>query len=350
MLRNEMAPREARHRHRSSSRREVGFQEAAKRVLRSVRSLRIKQRALCTEFEVRPDACLFPLYFQLIHDPVFLQDIDDAIHSNRITSPETLAERFKLLVKNAKVFNKPGSTISKDASRLYDAFRTAMKEEFGMVLDEYEDEDEEDAWHRDLAERPRLAAAERDAYHELQASWTRAKPAKGGSNAKVVRQFTTEVLNVVDVPYKAQCKKELSRSELVESLMKLPLSGTNRCFHSGNDCSLCHSTTQEVKKPSASKVECHVLTPQYRIITPVYKKKSARHATESMKIEPVADKTLKRRAVTSLDSPTRRQKMSKLEPTSHDSSVASKRRRNLRSESPVAVSDIITGWRVHGGK
>ena len=299
-----------------------------------MRELKVRQRACCAEFETKPDQELLPYYFKVIQDPVFLEDLDDAVRSGGISDPDSLAKRFKLLVRNAKVFNKPGSTISKDASRLFDVFRTAMKDEFGLVVDEYEDEDEEDAWARDLAERPRLALAEREGYRELQASWDHGSATSRRSpSEKFWHQFEQTPLPLEEMPCAKLEKKELNRTEFISETSKLRMTGTKRASHDVDSCLAC--CEEPVAPPKVILAKTYdVITPKYREIKPV--RFGAPKATAPMKIDPIADKTLKR-VSKAMDSPDVRTKLHKAR--KEETCTKNDRR---RSESPDTVIAVRT--------
>jgi len=165
-----------------------------------------------------------------------------------------------------------------------------MYKEFGIKVDEYEDLDEEDAWARDLADRPRLAIQEKEAYREAKLSYK--PPPTCAQEERMFKSFATESLTVMDVPCEKISKKELSRFELIENVLKLKL-GASNVRSGGHLPDLCIACKAEpTSEPAAVMV--HVPIPKYHEISSA-KRQLARSTMMPMRIEPQSDKTLKRR-------------------------------------------------------
>lgn len=64
----------------------------------------------------------FPSYYEEIESPIDLKIIGSNIRGGAYESWAAFEADVKLLCKNAKQFNKPGSTIYKDAGRIQACF------------------------------------------------------------------------------------------------------------------------------------------------------------------------------------------------------------------------------------
>jgi protein polybromo-1 len=76
------------------------------------------ERRLCTAFHLLPSKELYPEYYDVISDPIDLKTIGQKIQENEYKSLSELEKDLLLLIKNAKLFNEPGSQIYKDANAL----------------------------------------------------------------------------------------------------------------------------------------------------------------------------------------------------------------------------------------
>jgi protein polybromo-1 len=75
-------------------------------------------RVLCPPFRVLVSPQEFPMYYQVIKDPIDLQKIARKIRDGDYTSWTEFGNDLKLMYANAKQFNQPSSSIAKDAAHL----------------------------------------------------------------------------------------------------------------------------------------------------------------------------------------------------------------------------------------
>lgn len=75
-------------------------------------------RPLHTEFQLLPSKKKYPEYFQVIEYPIDLRIIATKIQNNEYASLTDMEKDLQLMVKNACLFNEPGSQIYKDAKTL----------------------------------------------------------------------------------------------------------------------------------------------------------------------------------------------------------------------------------------
>jgi len=317
-----MAPRDSRAKSHTSKVKDVvvnhSFVKSGLRVLSEVRQVKVRDRLCSTEFEERPDPDAIPLYGVLIKDPVALKDLENGLRSGVISTADGLAGRFTRMVKNAKSFNRPGSTIYKDANRLFHCFQTAMKKELNFVVEDDEDVDEEEAWSRDLKERPQLAAYERDQYHEVQLKVEKARSGKTKTPKQLAAEreldlFIDARLEVVTCRDPANIKKELNGDELRQALSTLKLVKDKRDYaavtHTPSMCMTCGTFGQEESdhsEPACQRLPgSTVVTPKYHIIAPPDKKPTTPRPTVPAllptSIEPVSSRKTVKRSFQSLD-------------------------------------------------
>lgn len=76
------------------------------------------ERRLSTVFHLLPSKDLYPEYYDVISDPIDLKTIGQKIQENEYKSLNELEKDLLLMIKNAKLFNEPGSQIYKDANAL----------------------------------------------------------------------------------------------------------------------------------------------------------------------------------------------------------------------------------------
>lgn len=72
-------------------------------------------RILCPPFRVLPSPEKLPLYYETIKSPIDLQQISKKSREGEYSSWNDVSNDFKLLFKNAKIFNEPNSVIYEDA-------------------------------------------------------------------------------------------------------------------------------------------------------------------------------------------------------------------------------------------
>ncbi|GFS52567.1 retrovirus-related Pol polyprotein from transposon TNT 1-94 [Trichonephila clavipes] len=75
-------------------------------------------RALSTMFQLLPSRTLYPEYYKVIHEPIDLKMIAQKIVNNEYRSLCEMEKNLIQMIKNAKIFNEPGSQIYKDAATL----------------------------------------------------------------------------------------------------------------------------------------------------------------------------------------------------------------------------------------
>lgn len=75
-------------------------------------------RLLCPPFRVLVSPESFPMYYQVIKEPIDLQKIANRIRDGDYATWNDFANDLKLMYANAKQFNQPSSSISKDATYL----------------------------------------------------------------------------------------------------------------------------------------------------------------------------------------------------------------------------------------
>jgi hypothetical protein len=272
----------------ASSQEQSKFIDSTKKILKQIRELKIRDRVCSQEFEQVPDRETVPMYYDIITDPVALQDLERQIKQGKITNPQQLSARFLVMVKNAKIFNREGSTIFKDANRLFIAFQQAMKDHLNVIVDDEHDPDEEEAWGRDLKERPSLAAYERQQYLESQHEVAQLRAAAARNRIKP--QFERDLKHFTDTPLLIQwkdsmahtLKKQLQRKELVEELAQLQPGYSDRKreanlkqSHDVESCLVCNPSTHEIEEkeekaalPAVCKLANEVVTPKFTEIVP----------------------------------------------------------------------------------
>ena len=73
-------------------------------------------------------------YYQLIDEPMSLSAIQFRLRARRYSSLSQLVDDFKLVFRNARVFNEPGSNVLKTAAVLEKAFIAELRKVwFAMV-------------------------------------------------------------------------------------------------------------------------------------------------------------------------------------------------------------------------
>lgn len=85
-------------------------------------------RLLCPPFRVLESKEEFPVYYEQIKNPIDLKTIAENIYNEKYSSWNAYESDIKLLCKNAKTFNEPGSVIYKDACKLMIHFNTKRDE------------------------------------------------------------------------------------------------------------------------------------------------------------------------------------------------------------------------------
>ncbi|GFQ66100.1 protein polybromo-1 [Trichonephila clavata] len=75
-------------------------------------------RALSTMFQLLPSRTLYPEYYKVIQEPIDLKMIAQRIVNNEYRSLCEMEKNLLQMIKNAKIFNEPGSQIYKDAATL----------------------------------------------------------------------------------------------------------------------------------------------------------------------------------------------------------------------------------------
>ncbi|XP_035230777.1 protein polybromo-1-like isoform X3 [Stegodyphus dumicola] len=75
-------------------------------------------RSLSTMFQLLPSRTLYPEYYKVIQDPIDLKMIAQKIQNNEYRSLCEMEKHLLQMIKNAKIFNEPGSQIYKDAATL----------------------------------------------------------------------------------------------------------------------------------------------------------------------------------------------------------------------------------------
>ncbi|GFY58398.1 protein polybromo-1 [Trichonephila inaurata madagascariensis] len=75
-------------------------------------------RALSTMFQLLPSRTLYPEYYKVIQEPIDLKMIAQKIVNNEYRSLCEMEKNLLQMIKNAKIFNEPGSQIYKDAATL----------------------------------------------------------------------------------------------------------------------------------------------------------------------------------------------------------------------------------------
>uniref|UniRef100_A0A1I7S1Y9 Protein polybromo-1 n=1 Tax=Bursaphelenchus xylophilus TaxID=6326 RepID=A0A1I7S1Y9_BURXY len=75
-------------------------------------------RLLCPPFRVLAPRDKFPEYYEAVQNPIDLQKIGQKIRNGEYASWKEFQDDLRLLFRNAKTFNEPGSVIYKDAVQL----------------------------------------------------------------------------------------------------------------------------------------------------------------------------------------------------------------------------------------
>ncbi|KPM06091.1 polybromo-1-like protein [Sarcoptes scabiei] len=75
-------------------------------------------RQLSTMFELLPSKSLYRDYYDIVTDPIDLKTIGSKIQNHEYSSLNDLEKDLLLMIKNAKIYNAPGSQIYKDANAL----------------------------------------------------------------------------------------------------------------------------------------------------------------------------------------------------------------------------------------
>lgn len=82
----------------------------------------LDDRALHTMFQLLPSRRTFPSYYEVIDHPIDLKFIANKIQTNAYTSLNEMEKDVLQMVKNAQIFNEPGSQIYKDAKTIKKIF------------------------------------------------------------------------------------------------------------------------------------------------------------------------------------------------------------------------------------
>jgi len=199
------------------------------------------------------------MYYQLISDPVSLKSIDRDAACKKDAS--TFANRFDQMILNAKNYNKPSSTIFKDACRLHRAFQKAMKEELDFDVKEIEvDEDEDGAWARDLRQRGALAHYERA---EFQNAQRLAMERLARSNKRMATPAEMEVKRFINQPLVIKLLKDKSTSacNTHEEFAAAHLGLGHEFSHTDDTCLLCPTFENLIKRKAKHD---YVATPTFR--------------------------------------------------------------------------------------
>ncbi len=75
-------------------------------------------RSLSTMFELLPQKATYPDYYKIVSEPIDLKTIGSKIQNNFYISLNDLEKDLLQMVRNAKMYNEPGSQIYKDANAL----------------------------------------------------------------------------------------------------------------------------------------------------------------------------------------------------------------------------------------
>ena len=78
----------------------------------------LDERSLHTMFQLLPSKKHYPEYYAVIEHPIDLKFIANKIQTNAYTSLNDMEKDLLQMVKNAQIFNEPGSQIYKDAKTL----------------------------------------------------------------------------------------------------------------------------------------------------------------------------------------------------------------------------------------
>jgi len=258
----------------SASERPAVVDARYKRVLQAVRAFDVNGRLASAEFEDLPDPDEHPLYYKIIPDPVCLKSLEREAASRK--SPLAFASRFDQMVMNAKFYNKPKSTIYKDADRLHAVFQQAMADEFDLDIDDGElDEDADGAWARDLKQRGALAHYERAEFQQAQrAALERVRLAKAHKPTAAeleVKRFAAQPLVIKPMSGKVSASSVESREGLAAAHLALSNAGFDH-HAQGEACELCPVLANLVR----AKAKAHeVVVPTFREIVPVETRKPA---------------------------------------------------------------------------
>lgn len=82
----------------------------------------LDDRSLHTMFQLLPSKKHYPEYYAVIEHPIDLKFIANKIQTNAYTSLNEIEKDLLQMVKNAQIFNEPGSQIYKDAKTLKKIF------------------------------------------------------------------------------------------------------------------------------------------------------------------------------------------------------------------------------------
>ena len=234
---------------RISSKEEEKLSVLFKQILKKIRNFTIRERYISFEFEKLPDPQLHPLYREMIKNPISLSCMEKKVLKNSYHTPEEFAQDFLEMCKNAKTYNRAGSTIYKDANRLYSTFTGYLKEAFPNVS-ELEgcdsDEDEEVAWSRDLRERSSLAWQERNEYQEAQRKYARQRAIYFSRKENIAFEKEKKQLLETELQVKA------SNSNFLEEVNK---KHEKSYYNNHNECRFC----EYVKKSNNNTLQQEVL-------------------------------------------------------------------------------------------
>ncbi|KAJ3220097.1 hypothetical protein HDU67_006853 [Dinochytrium kinnereticum] len=90
--------------------------------IRQATDKNVRGRVLCTLFKALPSKAHYPDYFELIKNPICLNQIQTKIHGGKYASPKELREDVILLFNNAREYNVSGSQVFTDAEHLMAQF------------------------------------------------------------------------------------------------------------------------------------------------------------------------------------------------------------------------------------
>jgi len=262
---SKMAPRESRmklnRQARGKSSADADVVARCRKILTVLRSTKVRDRHCCLQFEHRPNPLFIPSYFELIDDPVSLTDLDGGLSDGTISNPQMFADRFVKLVDNAKSFNREGSTIYKDAERLFIVFHKSMLEEFDLEV--HEDEDEEKAWSRGLRDRKQLAEKERLLYTQAQASSLAVKESSSQQDDGFLSFAKNPLIRKSVESFIHNNRKDLSREELITCITRIEL-GKGTAAACSASCNICRTCPEILASSTQLPL---VVTPQFHEIT-----------------------------------------------------------------------------------
>ncbi|CAG8533481.1 12468_t:CDS:2 [Ambispora leptoticha] len=103
----------------SSHENDTEFQKELRKIWYSIKNNKdSKGRQMTLLFEALPDKGEYPDYYEEIHQPIALDNIESKINANEYPDLKTFYADFNLMFENAKTYNAEGSQIYQDAVQL----------------------------------------------------------------------------------------------------------------------------------------------------------------------------------------------------------------------------------------